>query len=284
MKEVTKGKVRNIYDVEDDQLVLVTTDRISAFDVVLSDTIPYKGEVLNKLSAFWFNFTEEVISNHMISINNADMPEKFQNEKYAGRCMLVKKLQMLPIECIVRGYITGSGWDSYQKSKSVCGIRLPNGLKESEKLPEPIYTPTTKAVEGHDEHISFEQTVDMVGVRYATQLKQKSIELYTMCAEYARQRGIIIADTKFEFGIDKDGVLVLADEVLTPDSSRFWPAYEYKVGRSQNSFDKQFVRDWLKSIGWNKVPPAPELPIDIIAATSSKYLEAYEILTGKKLF
>lgn len=279
MEQVGKGKVRDIYDVGD-KLVLVTSDRVSAFDVVLPNTIPYKGEVLNKISAFWFDFTRDIIPNHMISINNADMPEEFQGKEFEGRYLLAKKLKMLPIECIVRGYITGSGWESYQKTGSVCGIQLPENLRESEKLPQPIYTPTTKAVEGHDEHISFEQTVKLIGADLAAQLMAKSIELYSVCAEYARTKGIIIADTKFEFGVDNHGTLILADEVLTPDSSRFWPADGYLVGHPQSSYDKQYLRDWLKRSGWNKTPPAPILPDDVVTVTSQKYVDAYETLTG----
>ena len=280
MKKIGNGKVRDIYDVGD-SLVLVTSDRISAFDCVLPNTIPHKGEVLNRISAFWFDFCKDIIPNHMISINNSDMTEDFQTAEFHDRCMLVKKLKMLPIECIVRGYITGSGWESYQKNGSVCGIKLPEGLRESEKLPTPIYTPTTKATEGHDEHISFEQTAQLIGEDLATQCRDKSIEIYSKCAEYALSRGIIIADTKFEFGVDEDGkTIVLADEVLTPDSSRFWPADEYAVGRSQKSFDKQYLRDWLKNSGWNKQPPAPELPEDVIKVTSEKYLEAFRLLTS----
>ena len=280
MKKIGNGKVRDIYDVGD-SLVLVTSDRISAFDCVLPNTIPYKGEVLNRISAFWFDFCKDIIPNHMISINNSDMTEDFQTAEFHDRCMLVKKLKMLPIECIVRGYITGSGWESYQKNGSVCGIKLPEGLRESEKLPTPIYTPTTKATEGHDEHISFEQTAQLIGEDLATQCRDKSIEIYSKCAEYALSRGIIIADTKFEFGVDEDGkTIVLANEVLTPDSSRFWPADEYAVGRSQKSFDKQYLRDWLKNSGWNKQPPAPELPEDVIKVTSEKYLEAFRLLTS----
>jgi phosphoribosylaminoimidazole-succinocarboxamide synthase len=280
MKKIGNGKVRDIYDLGD-ELVLVTSDRVSAFDVVLPNIIPNKGAVLNKLSAFWFNFTENFIPNHMISIHNADMPKEFQTEKFEGRCMLVKKLKMLPVECIVRGYITGSGWDSYQKNGSVCGIKLPDGLQESEKLPMPIYTPTTKAVEGHDEHISFEETVKLVGKELAVQLRDKSLEIYSTCAEFARYKGIIIADTKFEFGVDENGTLVLADEVLTPDSSRFWSANQYQVGKSQKSYDKQFLRDWLKLSGWDKTPPAPPLPYEIVSITSAKYVEAFDTLTGK---
>lgn len=262
--------------------MLVTTDRISAFDVVLPNVVPNKGAILNRLSAFWLDFTKDIIPNHFISIDDLDMPEELRNYENMGCCMLVKKLKMLPIECIVRGYITGSGWKSYKKNGLICGIKLPEGLQESEKLPYPIYTPTTKAEEGHDEHISFEQTIELVGEELAVQLRDKSIEIYTKCAEYAMSKGIIIADTKFEFGIDENGVLTLADEVLTPDSSRFWPANGYKVGVSQNSYDKQYVRDYLKDIGWNGEPPAPELPAEVITNTALKYADAYEALTGKK--
>ncbi len=281
MKQIGKGKVRDIYDLGD-QLVLVTSDRISAFDTIMPSMVPHKGAVLNKMSAFWFDLTKQFVPNHMISVDNADMPEEFQTPEFAGRCMLVKKLKMLPLECIVRGYITGSGWESYKKDGSVCGIQLPDGLRESEHLLNPIYTPTTKATEGHDEHISFEQTVELIGEDLATQLKETSILVYTMCAYYAHTKGIIIADTKFEFGTDENGTLVLADEVLTPDSSRFWPADDYVVGQSQKSYDKQYLRDWLKNRGWGKFLPPPEIPADVISVTSRKYIEAYECLTGTK--
>lgn len=278
---ISKGKVRDIYDVGDGKLVIVTTNRISAFDVVLPNEVPNKGDVLNKLSEFWFGFTGNIIPNHMITTNCAEMPEEFQTKEFKNRCMLVKKLKMLPIECIVRGYITGSGWDSYRKDGSVCGIKLPEGLKKSEKLPRPIYTPTTKATEGHNEAITFEKTIQMFGYGLATQVRDISIELYSLCAEYAIKRGIIIADTKFEFGLDENGTLTLADEVLTPDSSSFWPADEYEIGKSQKSFDKQFVRDWLKKKGWDKTPPAPTLPDDVISVTSEKYTEVLRILTER---
>lgn len=281
MKKIGNGKVRDIYDLGD-KLVLVTSDRISTFDVVHPNIVPNKGVILNKLSAFWFDFTRDIIPNHMISVNNADMPEEFQTAEFEGRCMLVKKLKMLPVECIVRGYITGSGWSSYQKDGAVCGIKLPEGLQESEELPMPIYTPTTKENDGHDEHISFSQTISLVGVELANQMMHKSIEIYSKCAEYARTKGIIIADTKFEFGMNEYGNLVLADEVLTPDSSRFWPADKYVVGQGQESYDKQYARDYVSSIVWNKKPPAPELPEDVVDATAKKYAEAYERLTGNK--
>lgn len=288
--EKTSGKVRDIYDLGD-CLLIVTSNRVSAFDNVLPATIPSKGRVLNKLSEFWFKYTEDIIPNHMISTNyeeikkvlNEDDLLELQPLLTMDLCMLVKKLKMLPIECIVRGYITGSGWESYKKTASVCGIGLPQGLLESQKLPTPIYTPTTKATEGHDEHINFAHTVDLVGENLAKQLKEKSIELYTKCAEYAATKGIIIADTKFEFGVDEDGVLTLADEVLTPDSSRFWPADEYEVGKPQKSFDKQYLRDWLKERGCDKVTP-PLIPENVIAMTSSKYVQAYEMITGEKFF
>lgn len=280
MEMISQGKVRDIYDIDNGKMVVVTSDRISAFDSVLPCDIPGKGMILNLMSAFWFDFTKDIIPNHMISVKNAAMPAYFHEDDFAERCMLVKKLKMLPIECIVRGYITGSGWKSYQKDGSVCGIKLPAGLQESERLPEPIYTPTTKAEEGHDEHITYEQTVEILGEDLAKQVRDKSIELYTKCAEYALTKGIIIADTKFEFGLDEDGNLVLADEVLTPDSSRFWPAETYKVGRSQESYDKQMVRDWLKSHGWTGEGTAPRLPKNVVSATSRRYIQAYEALTG----
>lgn len=284
IEKIGKGKVRDIYDVGNGQLLLATSNRVSAFDVVLPNDVPHKGEVLTQLSAFWFDYTKDIIPNHMISAAWKDMPVQLSCLNFGDNDgMLVKKLEMLPVECIVRGYITGSGWSSYQKTGKVCGIQLPEGLKESEKLPEPIYTPTTKAVEGHDEHMSFEETVELVGEDLAKQLRDKSIEIYKKCSEYALQRGIIIADTKFEFGVDENGVLTLADELLTPDSSRFWPADEYEVGRPQSSFDKQYLRDWLSNSGWNKEPPAPRLPKEVVKVTTDKYLEIYERLTGKKL-
>lgn len=279
MKQIGKGKVRNIYDIGD-YLVLVTSDRASAFDVVLPNTIFHKGAVLNKISAFWFDYTKEIIPNHMISIDNAVMPKEFQKKEFEGCCMLVKKLKMLPIECIVRGYITGSGWESYQKTGSVCGIQLPAGLRESEKLPHPIYTPTTKATKGHDENLTFEESIELIGEGLARQVKMKSLQLYSLCAAYARRKGIIIADTKFEFGVDENGILTVGDELLTPDSSRFWPANEYVIGQPQKSYDKQYLRNWLKNSGWDKTPPAPLLPDEVVSVTSEKYIKAYEVLTG----
>ena len=289
MKEYTPikaGKVREIYDTGDN-LILVATDRISCFDVILNNTVTKKGTVLTQMSRFWFDMTKDIIPNHMISVDVNDMPEYFRQPAFDGKSMLCKKLTMLPVECIVRGYITGSGWASYQKTGEVCGIKLPEGLKESDKLPEPIYTPSTKAEIGdHDENISFEQSIAYLearfpgkGRKYAEQLRDCTIALYKKCADYALSKGIIIADTKFEFGLDENGELVLGDEMLTPDSSRFWPLEGYEAGHSQPSFDKQFARDWLKSNeGHNWT-----LPQDIVDKTIEKYLEGYRKLTGKEL-
>lgn len=285
MKPIKEGKVREIYD-NGDSLIMVATDRISCFDVILKNIVTKKGTVLTQMSKFWFDMTKDILPNHMISADVKDMPEFFQSEKYDGNSMLCKKLEMLPIECIVRGYITGSGWESYKKNGTVCGISLPEGLKESEKLPEPIYTPSTKAELGdHDENISFEQSVEVLeklypgkGRDYATQIKDCTIKLYKKCAEYALSKGIIIADTKFEFGLDENGNVVIGDEMLTPDSSRFWPLEGYEAGKSQPSYDKQFVRDWLKA------NPDSDylLPDDVIDKTIAKYKEAFELLTGRK--
>ena len=283
---VKEGKVREIYDIGD-TLVMVATDRISAFDVILKNQIVKKGTVLTQMSKFWFDYTEDIIPNHMISVDTADMPEFFQNEKYDGNSMLCKKLTMLPIECIVRGYITGSGWKSYQENGTVCGIKLPDGLIECDKLPEPIYTPSTKADLGdHDENISFEQSIDVLekhfpghGEAYAKALRDNTIALYKKCADYALSKGIIIADTKFEFGLDENGTLVIGDEMLTPDSSRFWPLEGYKPGQGQPSFDKQFVRDWLKA----NPDSDYNLPQDVIDKTIDKYKEAYHLLTDKTI-
>ena len=282
MKKISSGKVREIYEVDDDKLLLVVSDRISAFDYILPAMITNKGKVLNQLSAFWFDFVKDIIPNHVISVDINDFPKEFQTPEFEGRSMLVKKLKVLPVECIVRGYITGSGWKSYKENGTVCGIKLPENLQESEKLPEPIFTPSTKAEIGdHDENISFEQVCDMIGSDLATKLRDKTIEIYSKCAEYAVSRGVIIADTKFEFGLDENGELVLGDEVLTPDSSRFWSAKDYVVGRSQKSFDKQYLRDWIKSSGYDPETKAP-IPDDVINTTSAKYIEAYELLTSKK--
>lgn len=282
MKKISSGKVREIYEAGEDKLLLVVSDRISAFDYILPAMIPNKGKVLNQISKFWFDYVSDIIPNHVISVDLKDFPTEFQTPEFEGRSMLVKKLKMIPIECIVRGYITGSGWKSYKEDGTVCGIKLPEGLRESEKLPEPIFTPTTKAEIGtHDENISFDKVVEMLGKDLAEKLRAKTIEIYTKCADYAAKRGVIIADTKFEFGLDENGELVLGDEVLTPDSSRFWPADDYEVGRSQKSFDKQYMRDWIKSSGYDPETKAP-IPDDVINTTSSKYVEAYEIITGKK--
>ena len=283
---VKEGKVREIYDIGD-ALIMVATDRISAFDVILKNKVTKKGTVLTQMSRFWFDFTKDILPNHMLSVDVADMPEFFRQEQFDGNSMLCRKLQMLPIECIVRGYITGSGWESYKKNGAVCGITLPEGLRECDQLPEPIYTPSTKAEIGdHDENISYEQSIGVLeklypghGEEYASKLRDCTLALYKACAEYARSRGIIIADTKFEFGLDGDGNVVLADEMLTPDSSRFWPADGYEPGHSQPSFDKQFVRDWLKA----NPDSDYDLPQDVIDKTIEKYLEAYRLLTGKEL-
>lgn len=285
-KPMKEGKVREIYDNKD-SLIMVATDRISAFDVILKNKVTKKGTVLTQMSKFWFDYTKDIVPNHMISVDNKDMPEFFQQEQFIGNSMLVKKLEMLPIECIVRGYITGSGWANYQKDGTVCGIQLPQGLQECDKLPEPIYTPSTKAEIGdHDENISFEKSIDVLekqfpghGQEYATKIKEATLALYKACADYALSRGIIIADTKFEFGLDENGNVVLADEMLTPDSSRFWPLDGYKPGQSQPSFDKQFVRDWLKA----NPDSDYNLPQEIIDKTIAKYKEAYHLLTGKEI-
>ena len=281
-----EGKVREVYDIGD-KLVIAATDRISAFDHILKNKVTDKGAILTQMSKFWFDYTKDVIPNHMISVDVNDMPEFFQNEKYARRSMMCKKLTMLPVECIVRGYITGSGWASYQKTGKVCGIELPEGLKESDKLPEPIYTPSTKAEIGdHDENISYEQSIAHLekyfpgkGEEYAQKLRDYTIALYKKCADYALSKGIIIADTKFEFGLDENGNIVIGDEMLTPDSSRFWPADGYEPGHGQPSFDKQFARDWLKANPDNDWT----LPQEIVDKTIEKYLQAYEMLTGKPL-
>lgn len=281
MKKISSGKVREIYEVDNDKLMLVVSDRISAFDVILPTPVEDKGKVLNRISEFWFDFVKDVIPNHIITTNYEEFPKEFKKEEFRDRSMLVRKLKMLPIECIVRGYITGSGWKSYKENGTVCGIKLPEGLQESEKLPEAIFTPSTKAEEGHDINISFEETCNLIGKDLAEKVKSKSIEIYTKCADYAKSKGIIIADTKFEFGLDENGELVLADEVLTPDSSRFWPEDDYEIGRSQKSFDKQYMRDWLKENNWT--PEANmAIPEDVVNTTREKYVQAYEKLTGKK--
>lgn len=286
MKPIKEGKVREIYD-NGDSLIMVATDRISCFDVILNNAVTKKGTVLTQISRFWFDLTRDIVPNHMISTDLKDMPEFFRQPRFDGNSMMCRKLNMLPVECIVRGYITGSGWKSYLKDQTVCGIKLPEGLRESDKLPEPIYTPSTKAEIGdHDENISYEQSITLLerafpqkGAEYAAKLRDYTIALYKKCADYALSKGIIIADTKFEFGLDEQGNIVLGDEMLTPDSSRFWPANEYEPGHGQPSFDKQFARDWLtENEGHNWT-----LPQEIVDKTIEKYLQAYEMLTGCRL-
>jgi phosphoribosylaminoimidazole-succinocarboxamide synthase len=275
-----RGKVRDIYDLGD-KLLIVVSDRISAFDVILPQGIPGKGAVLNQISKYWFDNTGDIIANHLISTEVSDYPHEFHAyaDVLSGRSMLVRKTKPLPVECIVRGYITGSGWKEYQQSESVCGITLPSGLVESDKLEKPIFTPSTKAEEGeHDENITFEQTVELIGQELSEKVRDVSIALYSKARDMADKKGIIIADTKFEFGLDDSGQLILIDEALTPDSSRFWPKDDYEPGRGQKSFDKQFVRDYLSSIGWDKNPPAPDLPEDVIQKSSEKYREALDKL------
>lgn len=281
---VMQGKVRDIFDTGQ-SLLMVTTDRLSAFDVVLPDIIPDKGKVLNQISVFWFKQMENIVKNHIITTNVNEYPEKFKQYSTSldQRSMLVKKAKPLPVECIVRGYITGSGWNSYQKDGHVCGIRLPKGLKESDKLEEPLFTPSTKAEVGdHDINISFDETINLIGKEMALKLKDLSLKIYKKGAEYALSKGIIIADTKFEFGI-LDGQIILIDEILTPDSSRFWPLSGYEPGKSQKSFDKQSVRDWLVESGWNKKPPGPKLPQEVIDTTSRTYKEIYNRLTEENV-
>lgn len=283
IKPDAQGKVRDLYDLGD-RLLLVATDNISAFDFILPDAIPYKGQVLTQLSVFWFELLDGVVENHLISTDVADLPEQFKPyaDYLRGRFMLVKKAEMFPIECIVRGYLAGSGLKEYETQGTVCGIHLPDGLVNSSKLPQAIFTPSTKAeIGGHDENISFERCADIIGEDDAQELSRLSLAVYNTAADYARERGIIIADTKFEFG-RINGKIILGDEVLTPDSSRFWPADQYEPGKSQPSFDKQFVRDWL-SANWDKTGEPPHLPDDVIKRTSEKYVQAYELITGKDL-
>jgi phosphoribosylaminoimidazole-succinocarboxamide synthase len=271
------GKVREIYDLGD-TLLIVASDRISTYDVIHPTTIPDKGNVLTGLSTFWFEQTEAIVPNHVVSVTDGVPAEA------RGRGMVVCKLEMLPVECVVRGYLSGSGWKEYLERGSVCGVELPAGLRESDRLPEPIFTPTTKASVGHDEAVDFDGAVELVGDReLATRARDVSIAVYEHAAERARERGIILADTKFELGLDEHGALVLGDEVCTPDSSRFWPADQYEPGRGQPSFDKQFVRDWASSTGWDRNPPAPAIPDDVVAKTRAKYVEAYELITGEPL-
>jgi phosphoribosylaminoimidazole-succinocarboxamide synthase len=283
VKKVKSGKVREVFDLGD-RLLFVATDRISAFDCVMPNGIPRKGEVLTQLSYFWFDLLAEVTANHLAARAGDPLPpelEKF-SEALARRSMLVKKAQPLAIECVVRGYLTGSGWKDYEKTGCVCGIKLPTGLQNSCRLPAPVFTPATKAVSGHDENIPFEEACRIVGADLAEKARDLTLKIYCFAADFALKRGIIIADTKLEFGLH-DGQLILIDEVLTPDSSRFWPADQYEPGRSQPSFDKQFVRDYLETLSWNKQPPAPALPPEVVAKTTEKYLEAFQRLTGKAL-
>jgi phosphoribosylaminoimidazole-succinocarboxamide synthase len=278
------GKVRDIYRVDNERLLFIATDRISAFDYVLASGIPHKGRVLTQLSLFWFDFLADIVPNHLVTADLEQYPAtlKPHAEQLRGRSMLVTMADMVAIECVVRGYISGSAWKEYQQQGSVCGIKLPGGLRESDKLPEPIFTPAIKATSGHDENISFAEMVSRAGRELSETLRDLSLRIYAAAADYAAQRGIIVADTKFEFGKTAGG-LVLADEVLTPDSSRFWPADRYQPGRAQESFDKQFVRDYLESIRWNKQPPTPALPAEVAGRTSEKYTEAYRRLTGREL-
>ncbi|MGA8868181.1 MAG: phosphoribosylaminoimidazolesuccinocarboxamide synthase [Candidatus Sulfotelmatobacter sp.] len=278
------GKVRDVYQVNDDQLLFVATDRISAFDYILATGIPHKGHVLSQISLFWFDYLSDLVPNHLITADVDRYPEVLRKyaEQLRGRSMLVQRAEMFPVECVVRGYVSGSAWKEYKATGEVCGLKLPAGLRESDALPEPIFTPATKAVSGHDENISFVQMCDIVGTENASHLRDLALRIYKKAGAYARQRGMIIADTKFEFGRTAKGI-TLADEVLTPDSSRFWPADKYAPGRSQESYDKQYVRDYLEEIHWNKQPPAPALPPEVARRTSEKYLEAYTLLTGRKL-
>ncbi len=280
-----RGKVRDVYQVDENSLLIVATDRVSAFDCVIPTPIERKGEVLTSLSQFWFAKLGHIVPHHLITTTIDEMPARVQKHatELRGRSMLVRRTDVFPVECVVRGYITGSGWKDYQKTGEVCGHKLPTGLRESEQLAEPIFTPATKAETGHDENISEAQMAEIVGPELTAQLRDASLNLYKQAADYARARGIIIADTKFEFGRDDEGRVLLIDEVLTPDSSRFWPADAYEVGRGQASFDKQYVRDYLETLDWNKQPPAPELPPEIARATTARYLEAYQLLTGQKL-
>ncbi len=280
LKKFRSGKVREVFDFGD-RLLFVASDRISAFDVVLPDGIPDKGKVLTQLSLFWFEFLKKITRHHFLVSDLGDLAKKYP--ELVGRSMFVHKTKPLPIECVVRGYLAGSGWKEYQKNGTVCGIQLPPGLKESSELPTPIFTPSTKAETGHDENISFEQASQMIGQAKAEKVRDLTIKIYSAARDYVRSKGILIADTKFEFGELPDGAILLIDEVLTPDSSRFWPADKYQPGASQPSFDKQFVRDYLETLTWNKQPPGPSLPTEIIQKTRAKYLEAYERIVGKAL-
>jgi phosphoribosylaminoimidazole-succinocarboxamide synthase len=281
LEHLASGKVRELYDAGDGRLLLVASDRISAFDVILPTPIPDKGRVLTALSLHWFALTGDIVRNHVISAQLEDFPDGAQDPDLAGRSLLVRRLEMLPLECVVRGYLAGSGWKDYRGTGAVCGIPLPAGLREADKLPQTLFTPSTKATEGHDENITAEQGIALVGEQRYREVERASIALYERAAEAARGRGIILADTKFEFGIDRDGTLVVGDEVLTPDSSRFWPADSYAPGSSPPSFDKQYVRDWLETQPWDKTPPGPELPDEVRDGTAARYREAYERLAGR---
>jgi len=284
LKKLRSGKVREIFDLGD-RLLFVATDRISAFDVIMPTGIPHKGRVLSSISEFWFEKTAHIIPNHVLTTDFAQFPAPLQpyRRQLEGRTMIVKKCEPLAVECVVRGYLAGSGWKEYKQSQSVCGIKLPAGLVESSELPEPVFTPATKAQSGHDINISFEEAANILGQPLAVRVRDASLAIYKWARAFARERGIIIADTKFEFGALPDGTCILIDELLTPDSSRFWPASEYQPGRSQSSFDKQFLRDYLETLDWNKTPPGPELPPHIVAKTGEKYLEAFKRLTGAEL-
>ena len=285
LRLVRRGKVRDVYAVDDEFLLIITTDRISAFDCILPTQIPRKGEVLTALSRFWFDRLSVIIPNHLITTEIGRMPESVRQhtEQLRGRSMFVRRTEVFPVECVVRGYLAGSGWKDYQRTGEICGHLLPAGLDESDKLPEPIFTPATKAEQGHDENISEIRMREIVGREVTETLRDISLQLYKQAEAYARRRGIIIADTKFEFGRDQEGNIILVDEVLTPDSSRFWPVDKYQPGRSQPSYDKQFVRDYLETLAWDKRPPAPPLPPQVVEATTARYLEAYRLLTGKSL-
>src|SRR5678815_699436 len=280
-----RGKVRDVYNVDENSLLVVATDRISAFDCVLPTPIHRKGEVLTALSEIWFHQLADVVPNHFITSDLDQMPDAIRrhSNELRGRSMLVKRAEVFPVECVVRGYLVGSGWKDYLRTGEVCGHKLPENLVESAELPEPLFTPSTKAEQGHDENISEAQVVDLIGADQTARLRDTSLKLYSRARDYARKKGIIIADTKFEFGLDKNGELTLVDEVLTPDSSRFWPADSYKPGQPQPSFDKQYVRDYLETLNWDKKPPAPALPPEVAKATTARYLEAYKLLTGKEL-
>ena len=279
-----RGKVRDVYEVGENRLLLVATDRISAFDCILPTPIEDKGAILTQISVFWFNKLASFVNNHLISVEIDEMPDEIRrHEELRGRSTLVKRTEVFPVECVVRGYLEGSGWKEYQADGSICGEQLPAGLLQCDKLPEPLFTPATKAATGHDENISYSQFVEIIGADAAAFLRTTSLELYRQASEYALERGIIIADTKFEFGLDTDGNILLIDEILTPDSSRFWDAGKYSPGKAQASFDKQFVREYLETLDWDKTPPAPELPREVADNTARKYSEAYEMLTGSTL-